>query len=461
MSVTLTPPSPSTTPSLPPWRTKTRTTPGRLWLLFGMACLSIFALWLVANASIDRTRQAIQTVGKDAVPSVVAAQQIRAAMADMNASSANVFISSGDNVLLKGQYDKQRAAANDNLIAAAQNITYGDAERTPILVITDGLETYNGLIKAARTKGRPNGIKDLIAASDLMHTTLIPAADTLDQVNFDHLNAAYDAARARAVATQVELYAAGGLVLAALLVTQIYLMRRTRRVFNLPLVLATVLLVGLVGGLSRALAAQNEDLRAANRDCFDSIHALSKARSVAYDANADESLYLLGLPPSEEASYTASFHAKANLLADVPVTEAILATAGTQPKNLTFSGFLGVELRNITFVGEQAAATDELRTWGQYIALDTQIRALETSGHHAQAIALCTGTKPGQSDYAFAQFDAALGKTLGINQDQFKRTVDKAFAGLRPLPFASAVAALLMIVLTWLGIAPRLREYQG
>jgi hypothetical protein len=417
-------------------------------------------LWLAADAGIGRTRQAIQTVGKDSVPSIVAAQQIRADMADMDASTANVFIGNGDNVLVKTQYDADRAKANDNLILAAQNITYGDSERGPILTLTNDLETYSGLVKAARTKGRPYGIKDLRAASALMHGEMIPAADALDQTNFDHLNAAYAAARSSAAAIQLGLYFTGGLVLAVLLATQVYLARRTRRLVSLPLALATVVLVGFVLWLSASLAAENEQLRAAKADCFDSIHALWKARSVAFDANGDESLYLLGLPPSEEAVYDRSFHAKAAQLADVPVTDALVASAASGAKQ-AFHGFLAVELNNITFAGEQAAATEMLRTWGQYIALDTQIRALETSGRHAEAITLCTGTAPGQSDYAFARFDAALGKTLGINQDQFNLTVGKAFAGLRPLPFVSAVAALLIIVLTWLGIAPRLREYHG
>ena len=464
MSVTLIPPPASPVGRIgnaPAWRRNAATTPGRLWLAFGAVCVSLLILWLVADASINRTRQAIQTIGKDSVPSIVAAQQIRAYMADMNASSANVFISTGDNVQVKQQYDADRSKANDNLISAAQNITYGDAERTPILAITDGLETYSGLIKAARTKGRPNGIKDLLAASDLMHSTLIPAADTLDQVNFEHLNTAYEAARARAAATQIGLYASGGLVLAALLVTQIYLMRRTHRVFNLPLALATVLLVCFVVGLSTALAAENEDLRATKADCFDSVHALWKARSVADDANADESLYLVNAPASQTAKqYDAAFHDQAKKLADVNITDAVVAAAASGAKP-TFPGSLGVELRNITFIGEQAAATETLSDWGKYITLDAQIRALDTSGRQSDAVKLCTGTAPGQSDYAFSQFDAALGKTLGINQDQFDQTVAKAFSGLRPLPLLAAVSVLLILLLTWLGLAPRLREYQG
>lgn len=460
MSVTITPPQSNTTPALPPWRTKAAATPGRLWLFFGAVCLSVFVLWLVAAGSIARTRQAIQTVGKDAVPSIVAAQQIRANMADMDASTANVFIGSGDNVLVKTQYDKDRADANDNLILAAQNITYGNAERGPILTLTNDLETYSGLVKAARTKGRPYGIKDLRAASALMHTEMIPAADALDKANFDHLNEAYTAARASAAGRQIGLYFFGALVLAVLLATQVYLARRTRRVLSLPLALATVVLVGFILWLSASLAYENEQLRAAKADCFDSIHALWKAKSVAYDANGDESLYLLGLPPSEEAGYDQSFHVKAAQLAGVPVTPALVAScaSGTVP---TFPGDLGVELRNITFVGEHDAAVDTLRNWGSYMALDARIRTLETTGHHAEAVTLCTGTAPGQSDYAFGQFDDALGRTLGINQTQFNQTVARAFAGLRPLPFVSAAAALLIIVLTWLGIAPRLHEYRG
>ncbi len=463
MSVTIPPAQPGTPRSLPPWRTKAAATPGRLWLLFGAACLSVFVLWLVAAGSINRTRQAIQTIGKDSVPSIVAAQEIRAYMADMDATSANVFIGKDDAGAVqtqKDQYDRDRALANDRLILAAQNITYGDAERVPILTLTSDLETYSGLVKAARTKGRPYGIKDLRAASALMHTEMIPAADALDKANFDHLNQSYDAARSSAAATQIGLYLAGALVLAVLLATQMYLARRTRRVVSLPLAGATVVLVGFVLWLSASLAFENEQLRAAKADCFDSIHALWKARSVAYDANGDESLYLLGLPPSEEAVYDQSFHDKAKKLADVPITPALIASCvpGSKP---TFPGDLGDELRNITFTGEQDAAVDTLRDWGSYMALDAQIRTLETTGHHADAVTLCTGLAPGQSDYAFAQFDTALGKTLGINQAQFDLTVARAFSGLRPLSFVSAAATFLIVVLTWLGIAPRLREYRG
>ncbi len=83
----------------------------------------------------------------------------------MDANTANVFISNGTAVqAVKDQYERDRHVVDDRLIAAAQNITYGEAERRPIVALTGGW---------------PYGIKYLRAASQLMHSELIPDADTL------------------------------------------------------------------------------------------------------------------------------------------------------------------------------------------------------------------------------------------------------------------------------------------
>ena len=88
--------------------------------------------------------------------------------------------------------------------------------------------------------------------------------------------------------------------------------------------------------------------------------------------------------------------------------------AGSLPDG--FQGYLAAELRNITFPGEREAAVEMLKTFARYIALDGEIRRLENQGDHAAAVTLCIGYAPGQSNWAFARFDEALGKTLDINQ---------------------------------------------
>ena len=178
---------------------------------------------------------------------------------------------------------------------------------------------------------------------------------------------------------------------------------------------------------------------------------------MAYDANGDESLYLLGKDTA--AQYDQSFRAKSALLADVPVTEDTVQAAANG--SVSFHGFLGDELRNITFPGEKEAALDTLRWYGRYMAVDAQIRQLEQAGHHPQAVTLDIGTQPGQSDWAFSKFDDALKSTLDINQQQFDQDVNQAFAGLRLLPLAVSGVALLVIALTWVGVSPRIQEYRG
>ena len=66
-------------------------------------------------------------------------------------------------------------------------------------------------------------------------------------------------------------------------------------------------------------------------------------------------------------------------------------------------------LSNITFTGERQAAETTLKTWANYVAIDGQLRALQNAGSRADATALDVGTKPRQSNWAFSQFQLALG----------------------------------------------------
>ena len=59
-----------------------------------------------------------------------------------------------------------------------------------------------------------------------------------------------------------------------------------------------------------------EYFRAAKQDAFDSILALSKARAVSYDANADESRYLLD--PQRANRYEQAFLEKSSHVIGMP-----------------------------------------------------------------------------------------------------------------------------------------------
>jgi hypothetical protein len=238
---------------------------------------------------------------------------------------------------------------------------------------------------------------------------------------------------------------------------QVFLTRRTRRLVNPALLGATLVALLLVGRLVWILNAETSDLKVAKQDAFDSVHALWQARAIAYDANGDESLYLL--PGFDRQQYDASFHTKAMQLASKPLDDQLITSANRG--SVQFSGRFADEMNNITFPGELEAATEMLQTYAQYYALDAQIRAFELGGQHDAAVALDTGTDVGQSDWAFAQFDAALGKVLDINVQWFNQSVQRGFDELNGADVLGPIAGLTVAVLVWWGLQPRIAEYRA
>jgi hypothetical protein len=139
-------------------------------------------------------------------------------------------------------------------------------------------------------------------------------------------------------------------------------------------------------------------------------------------------------------------------------TEAIRLTRGGKKAD-AFRGFLWDELANITFPGEADAAIRTIRAFESYHAIDGRIRALEQAGKHADAIELCIGTRPDESNAAFDKFDAALLDTLSINKKAFDAVVAKGDAGLKRAEWLDPLMAVVIALLTWWGLRPRFREY--
>jgi hypothetical protein len=238
-----------------------------------------------------------------------------------------------------------------------------------------------------------------------------------------------------------------------------------RRVVNPPLLLAAVVVAGGWLWALVALWESSTDIKTAKEDAFDSIAVLEAARAIAYDANGDESRWLLVKINGGQADTIQScakfFHQNAAKIASFSKNQTaadwLAEIARTQKKDAPSKGCLAVELTNITFPGELQAAQETLRQFWEYLKIDRQIRDLKDEH---QAVELCLGTNPGQSDWAFDQFETALSKTIDINKHYFKPSLEDAagrvagLAWLMPLGLALAVS-----LLTYLGLRPRLNEY--
>lgn len=456
-------------------REQVKTTPGLLKVALGTIWVLTLLFCVVVYAAARSHRQGMHTVAEDSIPSIIAAQEIKANLADMHSDAANILLGEpGQSPEAVQGYEKRRREVTDQLVSAAKNITYvneKDAdrdERAQIRLLLEHLGAYEGVIAQARLlHERKDSAAALLKQRDadrILHADLFRAADQLDKINREPLNQTYAAERASSGGILAGVLVSGLPLLGVLAATQLFLFRRMRRIVNPGLAAATGVAVAFLIYAVAAFQTETHYLKVVKEDAFDSIHALEQARANAYDANGDESRWLLEFRDKARADAAAqAFQEKSAKLfthpADLP--PARIATLAREDKRLppALKGFLADELNNVTFLGERAAAADTLDKWLQYVQVDEKIRALEKAGKHDQAVALCLGTKPGESNWAFDQFDKALGKTIKINGDALDYAQRNGYGVLDWATYLSPAAAVGIALLAFLGLWPRLKEY--
>ena len=442
-----------------PMRRALHTAPGVLRLRQALIALCALLLAVAAFSGYGFLSLVAQTIGRDAVPSIVAAEQIRTTLGYAHTEAANAFLAGeGKDGPSMRAYATAMGEAHDSLLTAAQNITYGDEERKPILTLMTLLSEYERLVGASLESGRYGAA--FASADQLMRTRILPAASALDQANFSHLDLAYQRFGQEARLRQFLVIGLAVLLGAVMLETQLHLYRQYRRVMNPAMLAGSVVLLGLLIGYATLSSSVMASIRAAKEDAFDSVHALTRARSVAYDANALETLYLLeSTHADKQVGLTAQFHAAAEA-----IWHGTVDAGGNLPADLSRlkgQGMLGDELANITFEGEADAATRTLNGWRAYVAIDERIRKLEADGHHAEAIALCLGTHQGESDWAFAQFNDALGATLKINQAAFEQSSARAMSAVESLRYMAVAMLFIPLLAGMLGLRKRIAEFRA
>ncbi len=411
-------------------------------------------------------RAAMQTVGKDTAPTIVDAQRLKSALADMDANAANELLGpAGAATPAAARYDARRVESSEALIEAAKNTLKGSAGQAPIMTLQVTTGTYERLVQEALDldeAAQPElAMRYYRHAGLMMDYALLLAADQLDQANDAVLERTYKYEGLRSFGTRALLVLSGLLLLAALAGAQMFLARRMRRTFNPALLAATVAALWLTTTSFAGMGGEERHLKIVKQDAFTSIRALWRARAAAYSARGDESRYLLD--PLHAADYEVDFAERTRLLVNLPPAtspDQAIAAAARGDTPLDFTGYLADELNNITFPGERDAALQTLAAFERYMAIDGQIRQLERAGRHQDAVSLCLGTLEGQSGWAFEQFDAALRKTLDINQAAFDQSVKQGFDAVGNLEIEACVAAVAIAVLTVIGLAGRIREYQ-
>ncbi|WP_424638104.1 hypothetical protein [Embleya sp. AB8] len=460
------------------------TTPASLRLLLVGLVVLLVAYVGVLLAAISAADDGLRVVGRGAGPRVVSANALHGALSGMDAELANTVLVGDERGL---GFDRDRATANyvadrkalgDAIEETGAGISGADARHT-LSDLIDKVGVYDNLAGQVTLLDRQSDARALTDASPalpllrqaaaLMRDTLIPEADRLSAANAGAVESTYQDTYGRAHDLGRWSLVLGLLPIVVLVGGQVYVARRTRRVLNPGMLVATVVAVALVWtGTGAALAAAGH-LRVAKKDAFDSVLALTRANALVRDANGDESRFLVDRARAPELER--AFAAKSQELATFDgvrpegyaeaLRVAVLGFPGfAKGQPPPFGGEFGREFRNITFTGERAAAEEALRWYARYQLYDRQMRTMVARGDIRGAIDFTTGYRENESNWSFDHLTKALDAVTAINRTHQDA---EAGAGLDALSGAGPIAALLAALIAaaaWVGVRPRLSEYR-
>ena len=452
------------------------TTPQWIRALGAGSVLLAVVLGIVLATVTSGVRDGLGVIGGRAAPQVSAATDLSFALSDLDAQLANVLLVGDDPAFatIRKQsvdlFDQRRRQADADL----QQIATDESARQAVRTVLDQFGHYQALasqvilLDKGGAAGRPEaGVLAVYRQATGQMQETLRAVGELTTANHELLNATYQSKVDDTVTARIWVLSVGVTLVLLLAAVQLYLRLKLRRRLNIALLLATLLGAGLTIAGTVVLADESGHLSVAKSNAFDSIVALSQARAVSYDANADESRYLVD--PDFAARYEKSFADKSTQLAGVGADLAHYDTAladdlrayHVRNADVRLTGFYGTELNNITFAGERAAAEKTLAAYRTYQLDDRKIRSMASSGDLRSAILFCISTGPGSSNYDFAQYDGALTALIDINQQAFESAIADGenetggWTGLIP-----GIAVLLLAALVVVGVGPRLAEYR-
>jgi hypothetical protein len=416
---------------------------GLLILSVAAAIVSIAVTFLMYSI----TRNTAQVVGIETVPQIIAAKDIKATLASAHSNAMNAMVT---NENLGGKfwsiYRKDLNALHSDLIDASKNISYGEEERVPLYTILSNVSAYDYTVGGAVAGGAEVSVDQFMEANRLMQQKILPSGSALSKANYEQLDSTYNTYMGTINFILAIIFLVGFVFLVILIAAQHYLFRKTHRIFNVGLLIATILFSANLIYTVLSINSVKENLYVAKEDAFDSLNALWSARAEAYNVNALESLYLL--------------HNKTGIVQTADTINFELADSRMVSDAEDSKGYLIEALNNAVFHGEATIVKNAIQQWSKYVEVDKAMRNLEYDSRHQDAVALNVGDSQGQSDYEFEKFDAALEEAIKINSTEFEASITSAYKSLNAFPYIITAFFLLIIAACILGMKSRISEYK-
>ncbi|MEU8816780.1 hypothetical protein [Actinoplanes sp. NPDC048796] len=413
------------------------TSPGRLKLLLATLLTLGLLAGLVAAVAGQSARAGTHDLGGRAQPLLIEAETIYSALADADTTAAQGFLEGGlEPATLTERYDDDLQRASTALTSAARRTPAEGAAADAVRTLSAGLAEYSALVATARANNRqglPVGASYLSEASNLNRETLQPQARALFRTAQGEVGDGYGAAGAAGWMSLLLLLLAGLLV--ALLLTQRYLSRHTHRTFNVPLVAATVVTLGLTVGALAVVVNQQNHLGLAEQEGSGPVASIAESRILALQARGDEALTLAAR--GSGAAYESDFDAVTSRL-----------TAGGGP---LVNEYARLDPQLGTLMGRAA------NSYRAYVATHDQVRAFDDNGEYDRAVDLAIAPTTTQT---FESLRSDLNFALEDRKAFFNDQIGQAAGGLGPLTVLGPLLALLIAGLAYVGLRARLEEYR-
>ena len=419
------------------------TTPGRLRLAAVLLVLGTIVFGAIATSAVSTRREAAHSVATDTEPLLVTAEGLDASLSDADATAATTFLTGGlEPPAQRERYAGDVRAASGQLATLVRRAGGSKQTRAAVRTLELQLPVYTGLVETARADNRqgfPVGAAYLRQASTRMREQILPAAGRLYEVEARRLNGDYRSGVSSG--TLIAVTAAGLVMLGLLVVAQVYVSHLTSRIFNVPMALATVLVLALGVWMIAAMISEQNALSRTQRNGSDPVQVLSAARILALRAQGDDGLALVARGGGESN------------LTDFDAVAHRLGSSG-EPASL-FGEATVIARRSGT-----GTAIDRLSaTFARYLAVHRRVVARETNGRFNDAVNLAVGSHAQELSLSDA-LNVDLVQQISAAQRRFGGAADDAASALGGLWLAIPFVSVLFAALALYGVTQRLEEYR-
>ncbi len=407
-----------------------RTTPAILRTWSVVITVLVLLAALLASLAARQFASGAEQIEQNTGPVLISTQGLVASIAEADAANTAVFLS-GEN-----EDRQQRRLYETALSRAPQQIEdissgIGDDERShdSLKAVASQLTEYAGLVERARLSnlaGDVDATEQLSASIDLVSgsTGMLANARSVTE----RTQASFDEDVSSGTVEWISAVALLAVSLIVLLVAQGRLRKRTQRLINPPLLLATGLIAVLLVWLVLAQVGRVSDLNTARESGYDSIALTSQLQTAAFDYKTQEARAIIesnpALLPGDDS------------LEQIDIL--LIGLAAEADDNREVSAIAGLQTR-----------------WDRYVATSDRIRSALTSGSDDDARSLAIGD--GNRD--FNGFNTTVESVLLANRDQFDASVSSAANRLNWLQLGAVLLPLFAAVLALAGYQSRINEY--